>query len=65
MKKTILVADMHCEHCVKRIIKSMQELGVEVEVDLEKTTVTIQGDALSIKTAIEEIYDLGFTPEEM
>ncbi len=65
MKKTILVPDMHCEHCVKRIVKAMEELGLKVEVDLAKTTVTLEGDALSLKTAFEEIYDLGFTPEEM
>ena len=65
MKKIILVPDMHCEHCVKRIVKAMEELGVGVEVDLAKTTVTLEGDALVLKTAVEEIYDLGFTPEEI
>ena len=65
MKKVILVPDMHCEHCVKRIAKAMEELGVEATVDLQKTTVTLEGEALSLKTAVEEIYDLGFTPEEV
>ena len=65
MKKKLLVPDMHCEHCVKRIVKAMEELGVKAEVDLSKTTVTLEGDALSLKTAFDEIYDLGFTPEEI
>ena len=64
MKKTVKVADMHCEHCVKRIKKAMEELGVSAEINLEKTLVVLEGDGLLLKTAVEEIYDLGFTPEE-
>ena len=65
MKKTILVPDMHCNHCVKRIEKAMEELGVKAEINLEQTTVILEGDGLLIKTAIDEIYDLGFTPQEI
>ncbi len=65
MIKTILVPDMHCMHCVKRIESAMEELGVKAQINLEDTTVVLEGDALSVKTAIDEIYDLGFTPQEI
>ncbi len=65
MKKKILVPDMHCNHCVKRIEKAMEELGVKAQIDLEQTTVVLEGDALTVNTAVQEIYDLGFTPSEI
>ena len=45
--------------------KAMEELGVKAEINLEQTTVILEGDGLLIKTAIDEIYDLGFTPQEI
>lgn len=59
----ILVEDMHCEHCVKRINNALENAGLKFTVSLEEKTVTIDGCENCLKTAISEIEDLGFTPK--
>ena len=59
----ILVEDMHCEHCVKRINNALENAGIKFTVSLEEKTVTIDGCEKCLKTAIAEIEDLGFTPK--
>ena len=62
MMKTIKVPDMMCENCVKRITNALNEAELKFNVSLADKTVTIDGcDCL--KTALEELEDLGFTPE--
>jgi copper chaperone len=65
MEKTILNVDgMSCDHCVKTIKKAVGDLsGVsEVEVDLDKKTVTVTHDpSLSPIDRIKaEIVDVGY-----
>lgn len=58
----INVPDMHCEHCVARITKALDEAGMKFEVSLENKTVSvIEGDAAA---AISELDDLGFEAAE-
>lgn len=64
MSKVIYVPDMHCEHCVSRITNALRETGIDFKVCLEDKSVTINGCENCVKTAMNEIYDLGFTPEE-
>ena len=54
-KKTLKVAGMSCEHCVKAITKAAGELpGVkDLTVDLKGGTVSFSHD--SAKTALKEI----------
>lgn len=59
----IKVPDMHCEKCVERIQNLLQEEGLSFQVSLEQKTVTIDGCETCVKTALEALDDLGFTPE--
>ena len=59
----ISVPDMHCEHCVKRIDSALKETGINFAVDLENKLVTVDGCEKCLSTALNELYDLGFTPE--
>lgn len=58
------VEEMHCNKCVERINKALTAVNLNFAVSLEDKTVTINGDENSIKTAIEELDDLGFTAEK-
>ena len=59
---TVLKVDeMHCEKCVERITKALTEADIEFSVSLEDKTVTIDGCEHCVKTAIEELDDLGFS----
>lgn len=61
----IKVEDMHCEHCVARIGKALNEVEIKHEIDLPTKTVTIDGCEHCLSTALTEIEDLGFSPEKM
>lgn len=60
---TISVPDMMCENCVKRITNALTKAELKFSVELESKTVTIDGCQHCVKTAVEELEDLGFTPE--
>lgn len=62
--KTISVLDMMCENCVRRITEALTKADLKFEVSLEKKTVEIDGCENCVKTALGELEDLGFTPEE-
>ena len=57
------VPDMHCEKCVARISKALDETGVTYEVSLDDRTVTIDGCENCAKKAAEAIDDAGFAAE--
>ena len=61
--KTIKVPDMMCENCVKRITNALTEAELKFNVSLADKTVTIDGCEHCLKTAMEELEDLGFSPE--
>lgn len=61
--KTILVPDMMCENCVRRITNALSGANLKFQVSLEKKTVEIDGSDSCVKTALGELEDLGFTPE--
>lgn len=58
---TLNVKEMSCNHCVERIGKALGAVGIKHSIDLETKTVTIDGDESCVKTAIEELDDIGFT----
>lgn len=64
MAKKILVPDMHCEKCVSRISEALNKVQIEVMIDLKTKSVEIQNET-DYKKAFDEIYDLGFSPEEV
>ncbi len=60
---TISVPDMMCENCVKRITNALTGAELHFQVSLADKTVSIDGCEHCVKTAVEELEDLGFTPE--
>ena len=63
--KTISVPDMMCENCVNRITKALTDADLKLQVSLADKTVTIDGCDHCLKTAMEELEDLGFTPKAL
>ena len=64
MEFKIKVEDMHCEHCVSRIDNVLNEVEIKHQINLAEKIVIIDGCEHCLKTAINEIEDLGFTPEK-
>ena len=60
---TIKVPDMMCENCVKRITNALTEAELKFQVSLADKTVTIDGCEHCLAKAVEELEDLGFSPE--
>ena len=60
---TISVPDMMCENCVKRISNALTEAELKFSVSLPDKTVIIDGCQHCVQTAMDELEDLGFTPE--
>ena len=60
MATVLTVPDMHCEMCVKRVTEALTKASLKFEVSLENKTVTIDGPAGDVSTAITELDDLGF-----
>ena len=60
---TIKVPDMMCENCVKRITLALAEAELKFEVSLAEKSVAIDGCEHCVKTAMEALEDLGFSPE--
>jgi len=63
MLHKISVPDIMCENCVKRIDNALKETGIKYEISLREKTVTVDGCEHCLKTALQELEDLGFTPE--
>lgn len=59
------VEEMHCGKCVERITNALNAVDLDFSVSLEDKTVTINGCAHCVKTAISELDDLGFSAVEM
>lgn len=60
MLHKIIVEGMHCEKCVERIEKALNETGIKFSVSLADKTVTVDGCEHCKNTAISELEDLGF-----
>ena len=61
--KTVFVPEMMCQNCVRRITEALTEAKLDFTVDLETKTVSINGCENCLKTAINELDDLGFSAE--
>ena len=61
--KTVYVPEMMCQNCVRRITEALTEAKLNFTVDLETKTVSINGCDNCLKTAINELDDLGFSAE--
>lgn len=58
--KVLKVEDMHCNKCVERITKVLSDVELDFNVSLEDKTVIINGCDNCVKTAINELDDIGF-----
>ena len=61
--KTVYVPEMMCQNCVRRITEALTEAKLSFTVDLDTKTVSINGCENCLKTAINELDDLGFSAE--
>ena len=63
---TFQINDIHCEKCVEKIRKALENLGglEEVHIDLDEKIVRIKGETDPI--AIEQIIqDIGYTAVQL
>jgi len=62
---TLKVPDMSCGHCVSSISGAVRGLpGVtEVNVDLERKLVEVDGDGVDVAPVEEAIREAGYEPE--
>ena len=58
---TLKVVVMHCGKGVERISRVLDAADIKYSVSLEDKTVTIDGCEHCVKTAIEELDDIGFS----
>lgn len=65
MLHKISVPDMHCESCVRRIDSALTAAKLKFQVSLAEKTVTVDGCEHCLETALQELTDLGFTPQEL
>ena len=61
---TLNVPDMHCNMCVARITKALNEENLRFTVDLSSKTVQVDGDESAVARAVERLDDLGFEAKE-
>ena len=61
--KTVYVPEMMCQNCVRRITEALTKAKLDFTVDLDTKTVSINGCDNCLKTAINELDDLGFSAE--
>lgn len=57
----LYVEEMNCSHCVERIHKALEAIGVEHVIQLENKTVVIDGCENCAGKAIEKLDEIGFT----
>jgi len=62
--RVLKVEEMHCNACVDRITKALAAADLKFSVSLEEKKVSIDGCDHCVKTAIDELDDLGFTAIE-
>lgn len=61
MKNVILIKDMNCANCAKKIENALKETRVDFEVNLEKKCVIVDGNSDMVGVARKVITEIGFT----
>lgn len=61
MKTIVMVSDMNCANCAKKIENALHETRVDFEVRLDQKAVIVNGDADMARVARTVITDIGFT----
>lgn len=61
MKSIIIVSDMNCANCAKKIEAALEGTRVKFEVKLTDKIVVVDGDGDMVAVAKKVISDIGFT----
>lgn len=61
MKSIIMVSDMNCANCAKKIADALATTRVKFEVKLQDKIVVVDGDGDMVSVAKKIINDIGFT----
>lgn len=61
MKSIIMVSDMNCANCAKKIEDALESTRVKFEVKLQDKIVVVDGDGDMVAVAKKVISDIGFT----
>ncbi|ODN30116.1 heavy-metal-associated domain-containing protein [Fervidobacterium thailandense] len=67
MRRYVLVVpNISCEHCVKRISNLLTKLGIEnFEVQLSEKRIKIEAEQEILEKAVNELEELGYKVVEM
>lgn len=63
--RVLKAEDMHCNKCVERITKALNDAGMKFKVSLDNKTVAVDGDDACVAKAVELLDDLGFEAVEI
>ena len=58
--KVLYVEDMSCEHCVERITKSLNDLGLDFKIDLANKLIEINGCEKCVEKAQDSLSVVGY-----
>lgn len=61
MKSIIMVPDMNCANCAKKIEAALASTRVDFEVKLADKIVVVNGEGDMVRIAKKVITDIGFT----
>lgn len=61
MKSIIMVSDMNCANCAKKIETALTDTRVKFEINLADKIVVVDGDGDMVAVAKKVINDIGFT----
>lgn len=61
MKTIIMVQDMNCENCAKKIENALLDTRVDFEIILASKSVVVNGNVDMAAIARQKITDIGFT----
>lgn len=58
----LIVPDMSCEHCVKRITSALKEIGIEnPKFDLDTKEVSFDAGSLPEAKVVKALDDVGYS----
>lgn len=61
MQSIIMVADMNCVNCAKKIEQALMGTRVKFDINIDRKIVIVDGDNDMVRLAKHMITDIGFT----
>ena len=61
MQSIIMVSDMNCANCAKKIETALAETRINFRVDVERKIVVVDGSNDMLRLAKQVIGEIGFT----